>query len=226
MSRLAKSSMIGEFFALTFGVTWLFWLPALLAEQHLIRPVPTALLVALGTAVPSLVALGLSVRRGGVLALLKGLMHGRVPARWYAVALLAPAALMLTAVGLDMLLGGNTPNFPAVGQWWLVAVNFLFVLLIGGPLGEELGWRGFALPRLEQSWGPTAAALLLGLVWAAWHLPLFLLTDAPQAQLPLLWFVLQTVAFSVVLAWVYRGTGGSILLVVLMHDAVKRWRVR
>jgi membrane protease YdiL (CAAX protease family) len=211
---------VGTFFLVTFALTWLAWLPILLAEHHLIGPVPSGLLLAAGTAVPSLVAVVLAARSGDAAALWRGLTHWRLPARWYAVALLLPASLMLTAVGLDVLLGGTSPSFPGLGLWPLVAVNFLAVLLIGGPLGEELGWRGFALPRLRQRSGSTAAAVLLGLVWAAWHLPLFLLPGTPQAEMPVFWFVLQTVAFSVVLAWVYEQTGGSLVPVVLMHGAV------
>ena len=210
---------VAGFFALTFALTWLLWLPMLLADQHLIGSVPGGLLLALGTAVPSLVALGLAARTGGATTLMRGLTRWRLPARWYAAALLIPGVLMLTAVGLDVLLGATPPAFPAPGRWPLVAVNLLAVLLIGGPLGEELGWRGYALPRLEGRFGFVAAAVLLGLIWAAWHLPLFLLPGTPQSQLPLGWFVLQTVAFSVVLAWVY-GRTGSLLLVVLMHGAV------
>ena len=219
LSRTAPS--VSGFFVLTFALTWLLWLPMLLADQHLIDSVPGGLLLALGTAVPSLVALGLAARTGGAATLMRGLTRWRLPARWYAAALLIPAVLMLTAVGLGVLLGATSPAFPAPGRWPLVAVNLLAVLLISGPLGEELGWRGYALPRLERHFGFTVAAVLLGLIWAAWQLPLFLLPGTPQSQLPLGWFVLQTVAFSVVLAWVY-GRTGSLLLVVLMHGAVNK----
>lgn len=219
LSRTAPS--VAGFFVFTFALTWLLWLPMLLADQHLINSVPGGLLLALGTAVPSLVVLGLAARTGGVATLMRGLTRWRLPARWYAAALLIPAVLMLTAMGLGVLLGATSPAFPAPGRWPLVAVNLLAVLLIGGPLGEELGWRGYALPRLERHFGFTVAAVLLGLIWAAWHLPLFLLPGTPQSQLPLGWFVLQTVAFSVVLAWVY-GRTGSLLLVVLMHGAVNK----
>jgi len=114
----------------------------LLAGHYLIGPVPSPLLLALGTAVPSLVARALALRSGDR----RGLTRWRLPARWYAAVLLVPAVLMLTAVGLDVLLGGTAPSFPSPGRWPLVAVNFLAVPLIGGPLGEELGWRGYALP--------------------------------------------------------------------------------
>lgn len=220
MSQLQLPGGVGWFFVLTFALSWLLWLPVVLADLQLIGPVPGSLLLALGTAVPSLMALVLAARSSGTAVLLSRLTRWRLPAHWYAAAFLVPAALMLTAVGLDVLLGGAAASFPSPARWPLLAVNFLAVLVIGGPLGEELGWRGYALPRLDRRLNSAAAAVLLGLIWAAWHLPLFLLPGTPQAQLPLIWFVVQTVAFSVVLAWVYRRTGGSLLLVVLLHGAV------
>ncbi|MGY2896507.1 membrane protease YdiL (CAAX protease family) [Deinococcus sp. UYEF24] len=165
MTSLARTPpSVTGFFVLTFALTWLLWLPMLLSERGVIGPVPGGLLLALGTAVPSLVALVLAARSGDAPAPLRGLTHWRLQACWYAAVLLLPAVLMLTAVGLDVLLGGVPPAFPPPGRWPLVAVNFLAVLLIGGPLGEELGWRGYALPRIELRFSPSVAAVLLGLI--------------------------------------------------------------
>jgi uncharacterized protein len=105
----------------------------------------------------------------------------------------------------------------------LAAVNFLLVFLIGGPLGEEFGWRGFAQPALQVRWGWRSASLLLGLVWAVWHLPLFYSPGTAQSHLPLGWYALSAVASSVVFAWLYQRSRGSVLPALVLHTAVNAW---
>jgi hypothetical protein len=96
-----------------------------------------------------LAALGLSAWRGVARELLEGLLRWRVHAGWYAFALLGPPILMLVAMAIHVALGGAWPDYPAASRWPLFAIYFVAVLLVGGPLGEELGWRGYALPRLS-----------------------------------------------------------------------------
>jgi membrane protease YdiL (CAAX protease family) len=107
----------------------------------------------------------------------------RVGGAWYALALLGPPLLMAAAVALHVALGGRPPDLPDAGRWLLIPGLLVLVLLIGGPLGEEPGWRGYALPILQRRFGPVTGALVLGLVWAVWHLPLRLIPGTPQAQL-------------------------------------------
>ncbi len=174
----------------------------------------------LGTAIPSAVALILASVQGSTGPLLGSLVAWRVHPAWYAVALLGPPVVMLIAMGIHVLLGGEHPAYPPAARWPLVIVNFAIVLLLGGPLGEEIGWRGYALPVLRDTHGLLPASLVLGIAWAGWHLPLFLLPGTPQADLPLPWFALQAVALGVLLALVYEGTGGSLLLPMLLHASV------
>jgi len=96
---------------------------------------------------------------------------------------------------------------------------------MGVPLFEEIGWRGFALPRLQQRWGPLAGTVVLGLVWAAWHLPNYFRPDWSSVNGQLSFsgvavFFLAAVAFSVVITWVYNHTGGSILMAILVHASI------
>ena len=97
---------------------------------------------------------------------------------------------------------------------------FPLTLLIGGPLGEEIGWRGYALPRLQARRSALSASLIIGVIWALWHLPLWL-TGAP-GRTPSLYaaFVVSVIALSVILTWVYNSSGGSLLVVVLIHATV------
>jgi membrane protease YdiL (CAAX protease family) len=209
------------YFALTFGCAWIFWILAHpVVQEHLGVCLSAALLVVLGTAVPSLVALGLSLRCGAGRELLVGLVKWRVHVRWYVLALAGPPILMLTATAIHVWLGGEWPNYPEAGRWPLFVLNFFAVLVLGGPLGEELGWRGFALPRMQPRFGFVGASALLGIVWAVWHIPLFLTAVSPQAQLPFIWFGLQAVALSLVFSVVWQRTGRSLLLPVLLHASV------
>jgi uncharacterized protein len=87
-------------------------------------------------------------------------------------------------------------------------------------VGEELGWRGYALPGLAGHLGMAGASVVVGVIWAAWHLPLFYLAGADMVGQPFPVFLLSVTALSVAMAWLYVGTGGSLLLVMVMHAAV------
>jgi hypothetical protein len=94
------------------------------------------------------------------------------------------------------------------------------VFVLGGPLNEELGWRGFALPALQRQLRPLTASLVLGILWAVWHLPLFWITGASQAGTPPGWILLQIVCLSVLFTWLYNGTDGSLFLALVFHTAL------
>jgi membrane protease YdiL (CAAX protease family) len=171
----------------------------------------------LGSLVPSAVAIVLVARlrgKAGVRTLLRRLLIWRVGLRWWA-AIIALSALSLAAVGVHILLGGDSPDVTATIPG--AAFLFLFSIFPGSAGGEELGWRGFALPQLQRSRSALGASVVLGLAWGVWHLPLYL-TGADFRPLSLFapW-VLAAVATSVIYTWIYNGTGGSLLIVVLFH---------
>jgi membrane protease YdiL (CAAX protease family) len=96
---------------------------------------------------------------------------------------------------------------------------FLQVFLVGGG-NEALGWREFALPRLQRSYSAFTASLLIGVCWFAWHLPLFLVAGSSQAGVPVAYYGIAVIALSVVFTWLYNETGGSDLLTMLLHAPV------
>ncbi len=213
-------SAVAIFLVITFAASWAIWALAHPEVQRLTGvQLPPGLLVLVGTAVPSTVAFLISIAEGSAGQLVSSLTHWRVHPGWYVLALLGPPAVMVIAIAGHLALGGVAPAYPAAHLWPLVAVNFLAVLLIGGPLGEEIGWRGYALPRLSVTAGPTYAAVLLGILWAVWHVPLSFLVGTPQAGLPMVWFAVQAVSFSIILAILYRETGGSLVLPILLHTS-------
>jgi len=200
-------------------VSWVVWGAASLLAPGL----PQSALILLGTFAPGLLALGLTARSSGgagTAALLRRLVDWEVPGRWYLFALLYVVTIKLTAALVHRLALGAWPRFGEDPWYLLLAATFASVLL-GGQTGEELGWRGYALPRLWARFGLGGASVLLGVVWAAWHLPFFFVladSDSFGQSFPL--YLLQVVAISVAMAWLYAHTRGSLLPVMLLHSAI------
>ena len=98
------------------------------------------------------------------------------------------------------------------GQPWQAWVPLFFYVLLLNALPEEYGWRGFALDRLQKKSSALSASLILGLIWALWHLPLFFIEGTTQAAIPMVQYMLQTVVLSIFYTWLYNNTGGSVLI--------------
>jgi membrane protease YdiL (CAAX protease family) len=219
---------LSVYILLAFGSAWLIWSPLLIAEYlHLTLPVPSLVFITAGTFAPTITALFLTWRYAGgaeLRRLLGRALIWRTSLIWYVIAMAGPALIMLLAMGIHVLFGGTLPDYVPFGaRWLIVAVNFILVLLIGGPLGEEFGWRGFALPTLEERYNPLWASLILGIIWTVWHLPLFFISDSAQHSLPFWLYTLLTIPLTILITWVYHGSGDSLLLVMLFHAAVNTW---
>ena len=91
------------------------------------------------------------------------------------------------------------------------------LLIDVGPLGEEFGWRGFALPRVLEQWPPLKASLILGAIHAIWHVPLFFLPDMPQSRIPFPTFAVGVVSIAIIDTWLYLRSGANLLLAILVH---------
>ena len=110
---------------------------------------------------------------------------------------------------------GGWPQFAGWGA--LGSALTVMFLVEPGPIGEELGWRGFVLPRMLDRWSPLTSSLVLGVIWAVWHLPAFFISGTPQQGFALPIFFLGAVALSVVTTWIFVRTAGSVLLAMLVH---------
>ena len=173
----------------------------------------------LGPALAAIVMARITYGKAGVRALLRRLLRWRM-GRWTWL-LLAPLPVGLIAV--LSVVGTGRASLATGGTGFLVLVP---IMLVGGVLFgglEEIGWRGYLQPRLQATIAPAAAAVVVGLVWAVWHAPLFLLAGTTQAEGSVLWFTLGAVALSIVFAWAYNASGGNLLLVVLLHGALNGW---
>lgn len=200
------------FMALAFGGSWALWAGALLADGT----AWSTPLQAAATFGPAAAALVLA-RRGGRGSALRAHVAFRGAGRATLAAVVLPPGLVFLALLAEAALGGDpTIAWPEPLVWPLVIG---YVLVLGGPLGEELGWRGHALPRLEHRYGPVGATVFLGAIWTAWHLPLFVLPGTIQQEIPLWVFAWQIVATSFVYTWLRHRTPASLVPVLAFHTS-------
>lgn len=205
-----------SFVLLTYLFSWACWLPN---SAGLLAGPLSAALDALGVFGPVAAALVVTWGRGdSVREWIGQLARWRVPARWYLLALGLPALAISVASAVHVLALGAEIDLSSVPPLRDYPIYFAVVLLVGGGL-EEPGWRGFGIPHLQARHGALAASLLVGLIWALWHLPLFVTVGTDQAGLPFLPYAVGVTALSVVYTWLYNSTGGSVLLPVALHTA-------
>lgn len=207
------------FFALTYAVMWTFFIVVAAGSIPAKSPVGTLLLL-VGVFAPSIVAIGFAARAGGragIERLVAPVFHWRVSARWYLFAVAYFPSIKLTAALLHRLIAGEWPPIDTDALYFAP-----FAIAFSTPVqaGEEIGWRGYALPRLTARFGLPLASIILGLIWAAWHLPQFFIREADTYRQSFVVYALQVTALSVAMAWLYAKTNGSLLLVMLMHAAV------
>jgi membrane protease YdiL (CAAX protease family) len=210
------------------AISWLCWLPLLASNRQLghVAASTAPLLIVLGTFGPFFSAVAFVARTSGFRGLgefLGQAFRWRVGIQWYVVALVAPAALRSVVLLIHVLKGGTVPDLTDPARWLALPSTFLLVLLIGGPTGEEFGWRGFLLQRVQPVFGLVGASIGIGLVSALWHLPLFWIPGTAQSHLPFALFMVRTVGLSIISTWIYNGTRRSLLFVLLFHASLNTW---
>ncbi len=210
-----------DYFLLAFGFTWFILFPGVLESYKIIKlQFPNILLVAVAQFGPSLAAFYLTFRKNGkagVLSLIKQALNFHIPFIWTAIIFLLP--LVLSASAWLLVLNFNKTYIPSqlLSNTVLIIPSFLMIFLFQGPIPEEFGWRGYALPRLTEKFGFMKAALLLGVIWAFWHLPGFFMEGVSQSGMPIIPYFITVVALSVIIAWIYYGTGRNLLAALLTH---------
>jgi len=169
----------------------------------------------------SIIMTWLTLGKDGVVKLLKRYLQWRVNWKWYLAAFLLEPACIVLGVYINAALTGIAPDFSHVmaheifgesAKLWLFVLPFFLVDFIAN--GEEIGWRGYVLPRLQSKYNALISTLVLGVIWGFWHLPKYL---SHWNTVSFAWFMLHIMAFAVTLTWLYNGTRGSLLLVTIMH---------
>ena len=205
---LVKRQPLITFFVLAYALAWLAW-P--LYASHLF-PAP---IFAFAPSLAAIIIVAVTDGKAGLQALFSPLTRRRVGWGWYVVALFAPIPLLLAAVYLNVLLGAIAPTAAQLAAWPMLGLFLLnFLLNPFGGAWEELGWRGYAQPRLQRGHSALTASLILGVLWAGWHLPLFFVGKIPWPNLLVVFFT------GIIYAWLFNNTKGSVLIVYLAHAAL------
>lgn len=193
-------------------------------------PSGTSQIGAFSASLAAFLLVALESGREGVQALVRRVLIWRVGWPWWTFALFFPVLPSIAALYLFHAIGGPPPDWSGLRPLWQVIPMIMLLTVLAG-LGEEFGWRGFLLPRLQRRHGPLKASLIIGFCWGIWHIPLFLAPDTVQNEwlqdggwlLAVGGYTLFCVAWSVQYTWIFNNTRGSVLLAAFMHGSGNAW---
>lgn len=181
------------------------------------------ILLGYGFVAASVMMTGLTLGKDGVVSLLKRYLIWQMSWKWYLVAFLLLPTIQIVSVFLIAALSGKAVDFngvmayeifePGANLYLLIIPWFLYEIFTNG---EEIGWRGYVLPRLQAKYGALASSMLVGFIWGLWHIPKFVGENAGNAQ-SFGWFLIAHIALAVLYTWLYNNTRGSLLLVTIFH---------
>jgi uncharacterized protein len=221
------------FFLIAYAFSWVAWSPWVLSEEGagllpfsspLLAPVALPIGIFLGPTLAAFIMTGITEGRAGTRRLLRRIVLWRVRLRWYLFAFIGVPLVMTLGT---IIVPGALASLQFLGPGYVLTylVTFVFVAVLGGPLFEEIGWRGFALPRMQPLQGPLVGSLILGLLWALWHLPEFMVptwaaSSGGSSLLAIVKFCIFAIAATIILTWVFNNTKGSVLMAILVHASI------
>jgi uncharacterized protein len=211
VTSLVRRSPLVSFIVLAFALCW--GLGAILNGVPLIAPNASFIL---GVPIAALLVIGLTDGVNGFKDLGRRIIRVRVPPIWYAVVFVLPVFVLLAVLALMPFFGGTPLDWskqPPIASVFLM-LGFFMVFPLATPIAEEIGWRGLALPRLLIGRSALTASLILGVIWAVWHLPVVL--SAPEVRVPIP-FMLAVVPLSVLTTWIFLHTRASMFIAILLH---------
>ncbi len=213
MQSRSENRNLVLFFLIAFAWSWFFWLLQIWGFNLYVAP--------FGPFVAAFLLVYFQEGSGGVKELLMKGFDPRIGKVWY-----VPAFLLWPVIAGFSLLGaflneGSIPELVMLSQPWLILWNFVYIFFLGGPLQEEFGWRGYALPRLQSRHSALVSSVVLGVIWAVWHLPLnFMYWLGPQYEVGMAMFLSTVILFvfvSILFTWLCNNTGGSIFAALIFH---------
>jgi len=215
------ASPLRTYFVLAFALTWGvgaialligLWMPG---SRPLATSSPMYYVAAYSVSLTGIVLTARYAGWEGLRRLGDRLLPWQSPLRWYLIVAAGYAVITAIALGIAAL---GKPTAVMIPPWYGFPTALgIAIIRDPGPIGEEFGWRGFALPRLLERYSPFSASVRLGLIHAAWHIPLFFIPGVPQAQVSFPLFTLGVVSIAIFNTAVYLRTGGNLLLAILVH---------
>ena len=205
-----KQNSTWVFFILSYLFSWICWIP--LSNN--------GFFIIIGRFGPTISGLLLTATfegREGIQDIIDRLFVWRLDYKWYIFTFLGTAIVVLTGIWMSTIFEDFNPVFNDPGEIYLIIPVFLYVLFLS-VLGEETGWRGYALPKLQNKTSALNSSLIIGVIWSLWHLPLFWLEGDFHRDIPLILFLIQSIALSIIFTWLYNNTR-SLLISHLFHAA-------
>jgi membrane protease YdiL (CAAX protease family) len=229
MKSFIERHPLAMYFILAIVITWLILGPGVASTLGFFDfefdGIVLSTLGQFGPLLAALIVTGATVGSAGVRKIFRSMFNWRVKARWWAAAVLLLAGLFVVTAALGMLTSGTAPK--SSGAAFLIIFGLLILI---GSFGEEPGWRGFALPKLQQGRSAWKATLILSLFWWLWHIPFFFTLPPAIESAQQFGFIIAfgiqfliVFALGILCAWVYNGSGGSVLMAVLMHTSWNFW---
>ncbi|MBC8506634.1 MAG: CPBP family intramembrane metalloprotease [Anaerolineales bacterium] len=223
MKNFVNRFQFAIFVILTFVLSWFPWYAGIAPE-----------VMAMGPSIAAFIVVLVVGGKRGFIDLMRPFGRWRAKLGLWAIAILGPAVLYLIGLGVHLLLGGKAPPFIMIREELNIIPLYLIMVVLmpwNGPVGEEFGWRGYALPRLQTKYGALFASLIIGAIWGIWHLPSFF---APQGvvgaiaaavgMIFILPYTLGTIANSIFMTWLYNKSKASALLAgIVWHAAINFW---
>ncbi|TPN86926.1 CPBP family intramembrane glutamic endopeptidase [Aquimarina algicola] len=229
MDQDITSADFYRYFLLTFVISWALWSPFYFSSNV------NEFWVLLGAWGPTIAALILTYRKKGkkgIRKLLKKILIWKVKFKYYLFAIFGILSIGIITVFVHKAFSGNYPNWNVIlegmglgkGQVVLaIALSPLFFLIntiFGGPIAEELGWRGYAQRILQQKYNPNTTGIIIGFLWGVWHLPLIIFLPKATGNMPVFAYILLMIAMGILFSWLYNKTKGSVLLAILLHGGM------
>jgi membrane protease YdiL (CAAX protease family) len=214
------------FFLIAYAFSWLVWTPSVLVNAGFLDPpsfffIP--ILDQLATFGPFVAAVSLTYWYEGkeaVKELLKRGVDYNFRKIWFIPILLLMPAIYGGSLLLSILTDRIIPDLVLFSAPLLLVGTFFFVMFIGGPLGEEFGWRGYALDGLQERYNALTSSIIVGVLWGFWHLPGFTGPGWQFSGLGVWLFIVGIILFSILLTWLVNNTNGSILTAILFHTMI------